>query len=71
MGGIFDITSNTWGAMNWNQGSWAAQGEVNLSLTGSSLTPAIGSVVVDGELQVGWGGDTWGENEWGLSLIHI
>ena len=65
MGGIFDITSNTWGAMNWNQGSWAAQGEVNLSLTGSSLTPAIGSVVVDGELQVGWGGDTWGENEWG------
>ena len=23
------------------------------------------SVVVDGELQVGWGGDTWGENEGG------
>ena len=40
MGGIFDITSNTWGAMNWNQGSWGFQ-EVNLSLTGSSLTPAI------------------------------
>jgi len=65
MGGIFDITSNTWGALQWGQGSWAAQGDVTLSLTGQSLTSSIGTAVADAIIEVGWGGDSWGENEWG------
>jgi len=65
MGGIFDITSDTWGALEWGQGSWAAQGDVGLSVTGISLTSSIGSVTAQGIIEVGWGGDTWGENEWG------
>jgi len=65
MGGIFDITSNTWGALEWGQGSWAAQGDAGFGVTGSSLTSSIGSVTAQGIVEVGWGGDTWGENEWG------
>lgn len=65
MGGLFDITSNTWGALEWGQGSWAAQGDAGFVVTGSSLTSSIGSVTAQGIVEVGWGGDTWGENEWG------
>ena len=38
---------------------------VSLSSTSLSATFSIGTIVADGELQVGWGGDTWSENEWG------
>ena len=65
MGGIFDITASTWGALQWGQGSWAAQGDVGLAVSGISATYSIGSVSVAGIIEVGWGGDTWGENEWG------
>ena len=57
--------SNTWGALKWGQGSWAAQGDVGLPVSGISASFSIGNIVVDNEIQVGWGGDTWGENEWG------
>ncbi len=57
--------SNTWGALSWGSGSWAAQGDATLTLTGIGASYSIGNVVADAELQVGWGGDTWGENEWG------
>lgn len=40
-------------------------GNSDISLTGISLTSNIGSVIIDAELQIGWGGDTWGENDWG------
>ena len=65
MGGIFDITSTTWGALTWNLGAWGDQADVDVSATGISLTSAVGGTIAQGELQVGWGGDTWGENEWG------
>jgi len=65
MGGIFDITSTTWGALQWGNGAWGDQADIDVSVTGTSFTSAIGTSVADAELQVGWGGDTWGENEWG------
>jgi len=65
MGGIFDITANTWGALSWGQGQWAAQGDVDVSLSGISATYSIGSATAEAIIQIGWGGDTWGENEWG------
>ena len=37
---------------------------VGLSAAGQ-LTSSIGSVTATGIIQIGWGGDTWGENEWG------
>ena len=57
--------ANAWGALSWGQGQWAAQGDVDVSLSGISATYSIGSVTAEGIIQVGWGGDTWGENEWG------
>ena len=57
--------SNAWGALSWGQGSWAAQGDVGLTVSGISATYSIGSVVASGIVEIGWGGDTWGENEWG------
>ena len=65
MGGQANITSDTWGALEWGQGSWAAQGDVGLTATGSLATFSIGNITIDADIQVGWGGDTWGENEWG------
>ena len=34
MGGIFDITTTTWGALSWGEGSWAAQGDSEVAVTG-------------------------------------
>ena len=48
---------------NIGQGSGLANADV--SVTGNSIASNINSVTVDGELQVGWGGDAWGENDWG------
>ena len=64
--------SNAWGALEWGQGSWAAQGDVGLTVSGISVTSSIGDVSIDNELQLGWGADTWGENSWGdLSGVHL
>ena len=40
-------------------------GDSNVSVTGSSSNLNIGLVIIDAELQVGWGGDAWGQNDWG------
>ena len=47
--------SNAWGALSWGQGQWAAQGDVDVSLSGISATYSIGSVTAEGIIQVGWG----------------
>ncbi len=65
MGGQANITANSYGALQWGQGNWAAQGDVALSATGQSLTSSIGTAIADAIIEEGWGGDTWGENEWG------
>ena len=57
--------SNAWGALSWGQGSWAAQGDVGIAVSGISATYSIGSVTAEAIVEIGWGGDTWGENEWG------
>ena len=64
MGGIIDLTQDTWGAMNWGQGAWAAQGDEAVTLTGFQIT---GTLDTDLEFQIfpGWGTLDWGENGWG------
>ena len=57
--------SNAWGALSWGQGSWAAQGDVEITVSGISATYSIGSVTATAIVEIGWGGDSWGENEWG------
>ena len=43
MGGNFNITSTTWGALTWSEGLWSQQGNINVSVTGKTLTSAIGN----------------------------
>ena len=64
MGGIIDLTQTSWGAMNWGQGNWAAQGDETVTLTGLQIT---GTLDTDLEFTVfpGWGTLDWGENGWG------
>jgi hypothetical protein len=64
MGGIIDLTQDTWGAMQWGQGAWAQQGDEAVTLTGFQIT---GTLDTDLDFQIfpGWGTLDWGENGWG------
>jgi len=46
MGGIFDITSSTWGALSWGTNAWGNQADIDVDVSGSSLTSAIGSETI-------------------------
>ena len=62
MGGIFDITQDTWGANVWGSNSWASL--INTaSLSGQALSTTLATVEAFPEQ--GWGGKQWGVNEWG------
>ena len=65
MGGIFDITQSTYGALKWGQGNWNAQNNIQVIATGQSANSNIGTVTAEGVVELGWGGDTWSENNWG------
>ena len=65
MGGIFDITQSTYGALKWSQGNWNAQNNLQVIATGQSANLNIGTVTAEGSVDVGWGGDSWSENNWG------
>ena len=64
MGGIIDLTQDTWGAMQWGQGAWAQQGDEAVTLTGFQIT---GTLDTDLGFTIfpGWGTLDWGENGWG------
>ena len=62
--------SNAWGALSWGQGQWAAQGDVDVSLSSLSATYSIGSVTAEAIIEIGWGGDTWEKNEWVIFQDH-
>jgi len=64
MGGIMDITQNTWGASTWSTGGWEAQPDFTEQVTGQALTLSQGEETASGEVNTGWGRLTWGENVW-------
>ena len=64
MGGIMDITQNTWGADTWSTGNWGAQPDFTVTATGQALTLSQGEETVTAEINKGWGRLTWGENVW-------
>ena len=69
MGGIMDITQDTWGALSWSEHDWGDQSTFTVPLTGVSATSSIGSVTAFNE--VGWGSDQWGIENWGESGLSI
>ena len=62
MGGIFDITQNTWGALPWSDNAWNSLIS-NISVTGQELTTELGNEVAFPG--AGWGANTWNVGEWG------
>ena len=64
MGGIVDLTQNTWGALNWGQGAWAAQGNEAVTLTAFQITSTLDTDLIIIQ-EPGWGTLNWGENGWG------
>ena len=70
MGGPFFLSNNTFGAGAWSNGNWNDQGDIDLSVTGLSLTSSVGDAL--GVPQQGWGGKSWGDNNWGeLANIDV
>ena len=59
--------SNTWGALDWGQGSWAAQGDASVTVTGLSASTTITNVVADTEINSGYGRAAWSEGSWGIA----
>ena len=65
MGGIVDVTSNTWGALKWGENDWGEQGDESVTLTGLAITVAENAAGVVPAFNPGWGTLDWGENGWG------
>ena len=83
MGGIFDITQSTWGALTWSQGNWSAQNNQTISVTGIAATSSLGSQTIElntfetvtgiasllsvGSSTVDLLNNGWGANTWSFS----
>jgi hypothetical protein len=65
MGGQLNLTADSWGALSWNVGSWGEQDNINLTISGFSLSSNLNSVSIDNQINIGWGGQVWGNGEWG------
>ena len=68
MGGLIDITQNTWGALSWGNGNWNAQNNIDLSLTGFSITASLGDLAY-AAAEDGWGRQAWGDDDWGTDSL--
>ena len=66
--------ANTWNQAltTWGQNQWGEQTQIDvtLTLTGLSATSTVGTVV-QLILNIGWGRDTWGFENWGESAITV
>ena len=62
--------ANTWNqaGTTWGQNAWGEQADVNLTLTGLSITASLGDLAYAGATD-GWGRDSWGDNAWGENAI--
>ena len=70
MGGIMDMTQDTWGALKWGFHDWGDQGTFTLPITTSlAITASLDDVLSFPES--GWGSDTWGYENWGESAIDV
>ena len=61
---------NSWNqsGTTWGQNAWGQQADVNLELTGISLTSSLGEVTA--YHNSGWGRLTWGEYVWGADYLN-
>jgi len=66
MGGIFDITQDTWGAKSWGTNTWGDQSSTAAAISGISLSSSIGTLEFAGSVN-GWGRAEWGSGAWGIT----
>ena len=65
-GELLAYNSQGWGRYLWGEEDWGTNGlSTSVSLTGVSTTSAIGTPVVEDDIEVGWGRKTWGNLAWG------
>ena len=69
MGGIVDITQDTWGALSWGDGGWERQNDLTLTLTGVEATSSVGAVSAFNS--EGWGRETWSQGDWGTNGTSV
>jgi hypothetical protein len=56
-----------WNAdLAWGENDWGDLSNASVTLSGVGLTINNGSVVVEDDIQSGWGRVSWGENAWGI-----
>ena len=70
MGGIMDMTQDTWGALSWSENDWGDQDAFTVHLTGVSATPSLGDLAYAGNI-AGWGRNAWGDNDWGENTTTV
>src|SRR5210317_1410549 len=63
--------ANTWGELTWSAGLYGLQNDGNVSPSGISLSSNLGSVLINAEVNQGWGSDTWGYETWGISGLTV
>tara|TARA_R100001591_G_scaffold105710_2_gene113879 strand:+ start:448 stop:1734 length:1287 start_codon:yes stop_codon:yes gene_type:complete len=66
MGGIFDITTSTWGALDWGDGIWGDASSSGAEVTGISASTTLGELLQAGPGE-GWGANAWNEGAWGIA----
>ena len=69
MGGIVDVTQDTWGALNWDDGSWSSQNDITVTPTGIGLTSSAGEAIAYNHS--GWGRLGWGDYSWGMDVENV
>ena len=69
MGGIVDLTQNTWGALSWGNGEWSEQNEAGIAVTGQVITSSVGTA--DAFNSEGWGRETWSSGDWGTTGTSV
>ena len=64
--------ANSWGesGTTWGQNAWGEQSDVNLTLTGLSITATLGDLAYAASTE-GWGRDAWGDNNWGENATDV
>ena len=67
MGGIMNMTQDTWGALSWGNHDWGDQDTLNVFPTGYSITSTLGEADVYPEQ--GWGRFAWGQKDWGDNSV--
>ena len=57
----------TWGSQTWGYENWGTLGDQIVSLTGVSASANLGEETIAGEINLGYGRDTWSSLGWGIA----